>query len=157
MEFMSWTGFWLEGCEQLLLYFPLCSALICAVCCCFFILLVKQACILSELREEPVQAVHRCTHKWQRRKKSFEDEIQKSFLVCDRYEMYTSPSLCQFPICTQRANVQLSQRSRGGSRVLMISKIGFGVKINTTRDMQGSLLAHELSQTDGSWVSTKRI
>ena len=39
----------------------------------------------------------------------------------------------------------------------MISKIGFGVKINSTRDMQWSLLAQKLSQTDGFWVSTKTI
>lgn len=41
--------------------------------------------------------------------------------------------------------------------MLMISKTGFGVKINNTRDMQWNLLAQKLSQTDGFWVSTKRI
>lgn len=43
-----------------------------------------------ELRNEPVQIVDRYTHK----KKSLEDEIQKSFLVCDRYEMYPRSPLC---------------------------------------------------------------
>lgn len=39
----------------------------------------------------------------------------------------------------------------------MICKIGFGVKINNTRDMRWSLLAQRLSETDRFWVSTKRI